>query len=102
MRLFTSLATSRLMRGPLLKFYASVSDHTRRLVSVRANAKFGSADAGPDHSLNVSLEPRVHAWRLGAFASRLSQQRCTASCLSCLPCLPLLLLLPPPAVERWG
>ena len=54
MRLFTSLATSRLMRGPLLKFYASVSDHTRRLVSVRANAKFGSADAGPEHSLNVS------------------------------------------------
>ena len=65
MRLFTSLATSRLMRAPLLKFYASVSDHTRRLVSVRANAKFGSADAGPDHSLNVSIElmqmePRMH------------------------------------------
>jgi raffinose synthase len=30
------------------------ADHTRRLVSIQANAKFGGPEAGPEHSLNVS------------------------------------------------
>lgn len=30
------------------------ADHTRRLVSVQANAKFSSVGAGPEHTLNVS------------------------------------------------
>ncbi|KAL4442956.1 hypothetical protein ABPG77_008447 [Micractinium sp. CCAP 211/92] len=52
MRVFSALAASRLVRPALLSFYASASDHTRRLVSVQANAKFGSPSAGPEHALN--------------------------------------------------
>lgn len=52
MRVLSALATSRLVRPALLSFYASASDHTRRLVSVRANAKFGSPSAGPEHALS--------------------------------------------------
>ncbi|PSC71477.1 raffinose synthase [Micractinium conductrix] len=52
MRLFSALATSRLLRRPLLSFYASVSDHTRRLVSISANAKFAGPSTGPASSLS--------------------------------------------------
>lgn len=90
MRLFSALATSRLLRRPLLSFYASVSgegvggmvegrrvcradssakkkstkprpsanpsaDHTRRLVSISANAKFAGPSTGPASSLSVRL-----------------------------------------------
>ncbi|KAI3436643.1 hypothetical protein D9Q98_006059 [Chlorella vulgaris] len=54
MRCFQALATSSLLRGPLLRFYSSVTDHTRRLMSVEANAKFSSPDAGPEHPLSSS------------------------------------------------
>jgi raffinose synthase len=36
------------LRQPLLAFYSTASDFTRRLVSVRANAKFSDLGAGPD------------------------------------------------------
>lgn len=52
MHLFSALATSSLLRGPLLRYYASTSDHSRRLVSILANAKFSSPGAGPQHALN--------------------------------------------------
>jgi hypothetical protein len=32
----------------MLSFYAGASDFTRRLVSVKANSKFSSAEAGPE------------------------------------------------------
>ncbi|KAL4457682.1 hypothetical protein ABPG75_012547 [Micractinium tetrahymenae] len=56
MRLFSALATSRVVRPALLSFYAAASDHTRRLVSVRANTKFSSPSAGPQHALNSEGE----------------------------------------------
>jgi MoxR-like ATPase len=34
------------LRGPMLTFFASASDFTRRLTSVEANAKFARLDAG--------------------------------------------------------
>lgn len=34
------------LRPAMLGFYSAASDFTRRLVSVRANAKFSSPDAG--------------------------------------------------------
>ncbi len=34
------------LRGAMLGFYAGASDFTRRLTSVKANAKFSSPDAG--------------------------------------------------------
>ena len=36
------------LRGAMLGFYAAASDFTRRLTSVRANAKFSSPEAGAD------------------------------------------------------
>jgi hypothetical protein len=42
------------MRPTLLRFYARATEHTRRLAAIEANAKFGSAGAGPDSGdLNV-------------------------------------------------
>lgn len=40
-------------RGAILRFYSRASDHTRRLTSIKANAKFSTAQAGPEHPLNV-------------------------------------------------
>ena len=36
------------LRPAMLSFYATASDFTRRLTSVRANGKFSSPDAGPE------------------------------------------------------
>ena len=44
---FTAMATGP-FRKPLLRFYASASSHSRRLLSVKANGKFSHIDAGPD------------------------------------------------------
>jgi len=46
-RAFTAAAQGPL-RSAMLGFYAAASDFTRRLVSVRANAKFSAPDAGPE------------------------------------------------------
>jgi raffinose synthase len=46
-RFFTYLAEGPL-RAQLLQFYADQTNFTRRLTSVRANAKFHAADATPD------------------------------------------------------
>ena len=53
MRLFSALATGPL-KGSILRFYATTTDHTRRLQSVKANTKFSHPDAGPEHPLHVS------------------------------------------------
>jgi len=45
-RAFTALATGPL-KANLLRFYAHATDHTRRLSSIQANAKFATADTGP-------------------------------------------------------
>ncbi len=37
----------------LLEFYAASGDFTRRLTSVRANAKFSAPDAGPEDYFSV-------------------------------------------------
>jgi raffinose synthase len=37
----------------MLGFFAAASDFTRRLTSVRANAKFASAATGPDIAWTV-------------------------------------------------
>ena len=37
----------------LLEFYAASGDFTRRLTSVKANAKFSSPSAGPDDYFSV-------------------------------------------------
>jgi raffinose synthase len=42
------------LRGLLLRFYAAASDHTRRLTSVEANAKFASPVAGPGAPLSAA------------------------------------------------
>ncbi len=42
---FTALATGP-MKATLLRFYAHATDHTRRLSSIQANAKFASPDSG--------------------------------------------------------
>ncbi|KAI7843001.1 hypothetical protein COHA_003334 [Chlorella ohadii] len=55
-RAFAAAATG-LLRPTLLRFYAQSSEHTRRLMSVQANAKFGSAAAGPDTGDLNSLCP---------------------------------------------
>jgi len=39
----------------LLEFYAASGDFTRRLTSVKANAKFSSPTAGPDDMFSVCL-----------------------------------------------
>ena len=39
----------------LLEFYAASGDFTRRLTSVKANAKFSSPTAGPDDYFSVRL-----------------------------------------------
>jgi hypothetical protein len=36
------------LRHRLMQFYAHATEHTRRLVSIEANAKFGAPAAGPD------------------------------------------------------
>lgn len=41
------------LRKPILRLYASAGDHTRRLTSVKANAKFASLSAGPDEPWEV-------------------------------------------------
>jgi raffinose synthase len=51
MRFFTTLATGP-FRSTLLRFYSTVSDHTRRLISVRANGKFASPESGSSPGLN--------------------------------------------------
>ncbi|GAB4819326.1 hypothetical protein N2152v2_006372 [Parachlorella kessleri] len=53
MRLFSALATGPL-KGSILRFYATTTDHTRRLQSVKANTKFSHPDAGPEHPLHSS------------------------------------------------
>lgn len=53
MRIFTTLATGP-FRSTLLRFYSTLSDHTRRLISVRANGKFASPESGPLPGLNSS------------------------------------------------
>ncbi len=40
-------------RQMLLEFYAASGDFTRRLTSVRANAKFSAPDAGPEDYFSV-------------------------------------------------
>ena len=42
------------LRKPILRLYASAGDHSRRLTSVRANAKFASLSAGADEPWEVS------------------------------------------------
>jgi raffinose synthase len=37
-----------MLKPAMLSFYATASDFTRRLTSVRANGKFSHPDAGPD------------------------------------------------------
>ena len=37
----------------LLEFYAASGDFTRRLTSIRANAKFSAPDAGPEDYFSV-------------------------------------------------
>lgn len=44
-RLFAAAAQG-VLRPAMLGFYAAASDFTRRLTSVRANAKFAAPDAG--------------------------------------------------------
>lgn len=51
-RFFAYLARGVLRHG-MLSFYAAASDFTRRLISVRANGKFSSPDAGPDTDWDV-------------------------------------------------
>lgn len=51
MKWFTALITGPL-RPMLLRLYATSSDHTRRLMSVKANSKFSASTAGPEHELN--------------------------------------------------
>jgi hypothetical protein len=46
-RLFAAAASGPL-RQQVLRFYGDQTNFTRRLVSVRANAKFAAPDAGPD------------------------------------------------------
>ncbi|GIM11600.1 hypothetical protein Vretimale_15098 [Volvox reticuliferus] len=41
-------AAKGILRPAMLSFYATASDFTRRLTSVRANGKFSHPDAGPD------------------------------------------------------
>ena len=43
------------LRKPILRLYASAGDHSRRLTSVKANAKFASLSAGPDEPWEVGL-----------------------------------------------
>ena len=43
------------LRAPILRLYASAGDHSRRLTSVKANAKFASLGAGPDEPWEVGL-----------------------------------------------
>lgn len=52
LRLLGALATGP-FRGAVLRLYASASDHTRRLTSVRANSKFLAPGSGPDSALSV-------------------------------------------------
>lgn len=47
-------AYSPLCREMLLEFYAASGDFTRRLTSVKANAKFSSPTAGPDDYFTVT------------------------------------------------
>ncbi|GAB4822550.1 hypothetical protein N2152v2_009596 [Parachlorella kessleri] len=51
MKLFAALMTGPL-RQPVLRFYAQASCHSRRLMSIKANAKFDHIDQGPDAPLN--------------------------------------------------
>ena len=48
---FAAMATGPL-RKSLLRFYASASSHSRRLLSVKANGKFSHIDQGPDAPLH--------------------------------------------------
>jgi Raffinose synthase or seed imbibition protein Sip1 len=50
---FTRLAQGPL-RATIQRFYASATDHARRLTSVRANAKFAAADSDGRYALSVS------------------------------------------------
>ena len=43
------------LRKPILRLYASAGDHSRRLTSVKANAKFASLSAGPDEPWEVGV-----------------------------------------------
>lgn len=48
------LAKGPILRESILGFYARGADHPKRLVSVEANAKFSSLNAGPDEPWQVS------------------------------------------------
>ena len=50
----SALATGPL-RHTILKMYSEAGDHSRRLTSVKANAKFSSVQAGPDEPWQVCL-----------------------------------------------
>ena len=79
-RAFAAAATGPLLRPTLLRFYAHATEHTRRLLGVRANAKFASAAAGPDSG-------DLHASGAGAGMDGLRGVRaCLPACLpGCLP-----------------
>ena len=49
---FSALAAGA-MRPSLLRFYAHATEHTRRLSSIEANAKFSNPDAGPEIPLSI-------------------------------------------------
>ena len=57
---------SALATGPLkhtiLKMYSEAGDHSRRLTSVKANAKFSSVQAGPDEPWQVYLSINQLVW----------------------------------------
>lgn len=75
LRLLGALATGP-FRGSVLRFYASASDHTRRLTSVRANSKFLSPSSGPDSALNVRPAPPAAACMLVLWAFGLEHSVC--------------------------
>jgi hypothetical protein len=54
----------------LLEFYAASGDFTRRLTSVRANAKFSAPDAGPEDYFSV------RGLRVGVRASSTARPGC--------------------------
>lgn len=49
-------AAQTFLKPSMLSFYASASDFTRRLTSVRANGKFSSPEAGPDADWEIMEE----------------------------------------------
>lgn len=64
-----TLARCARCRQMLLEFYAASGDFTRRLTSIRANAKFSAPDAGPEDYYSVSARRSAAraAWEPAGF-----------------------------------